>query len=124
MPHLSAFAVGLTTVTVTISGAPSTVANCTIAFNGLQVRPRAAPGFGNPTESGTATVSRPRETMAPYSVPGSVAALVLIQQPSANSPGGAVWAQQPSVLARDQFSNNVPNVPVLLAIRVLRPVRR
>ena len=49
-------------------------------------------------------------------VAGAVAQLIYITQPSANTNGGVAFAQQPRILARDQFSNNVANAPVTLAI--------
>jgi hypothetical protein len=107
-----------TQATYTVTHA-STVPGCILTFVGLQVQPTAGAGAasGNITKTGTSTAPGGATNYGTLTkVPGAVAQLVYITQPSANSNGGTVFAAQPAILARDQFSNNVPGVPVTLSI--------
>jgi hypothetical protein len=98
----------------------STHPGCILTFVGLQVQPTAGAGAASGDILKTGTSTAPSGPANPYGtltkVPGAVAQLVYITQPSANNNGGTVFATQPAILARDQFSNNIPGVPVTLSI--------
>ena len=106
-----------TTATYTVTTA-STVATCVLTFVGLQVQPSSGSlGSGNILKSGTSAAPALLTNYGTLTkVPGAVFDLIWLNQPSPSSNGGAAWVAQPIVRARDQFGNNVPNVPVLLAI--------
>jgi hypothetical protein len=107
-----------TQATMTVTRA-STVSGCIVTFVGLEVQPTAGPGLatGNITKTGTSSAPGGATNYGTLTkVPGAVRELVYLTQPSANNTGGATFGTQPSVLARDQFGNEVPRASVKLSI--------
>lgn len=97
---------------------PSTVPDCVIWFVGLQVQPTSGHGLaaGPITKTGTSAAPGDAYYGTLAMVPGGVAELIYLTQPSATDHGGTTFVTQPRVLVRDQFGNNIPNRPVALSI--------
>ncbi|MFN8519602.1 MAG: hypothetical protein U0667_09525 [Chloroflexota bacterium] len=107
-----------TQATMTVTQA-SSISGCIVTFVGLEVQPTAGGGItsGNITKTGTSSAPAGATNYGTLTkVPGAVAELVYLTQPSGTNNGGTPFGTQPRILARDQFGNEVPRASVKLSI--------